>query len=60
MKKYTDTVGTFISGTGFMLCLIGAGSVDGVTNFGQSIWPPVLMMAAGAVLMYLPMWRRRH
>lgn len=49
-----------ISGTGFMLCLIGAGSVDGVTNFGQSIWPPVLMMAAGAVLMYLPMRRRRH
>lgn len=49
-----------ISGTGFMLCLIGAGSVDGFTNFGQSLLVPALMMAAGAVLMYLPMRRRRR
>lgn len=50
-----------ISGTGFMLCLIGAGSVDGFTNFGQSLLVPALMMAAGALIMYLPMrGRKRH
>ena len=41
-----------ISGTGFILCMIGAGGLDGYTNFNQSIWPPVVMMAAGAGMIF--------
>lgn len=58
MRKYS-TIWDFIRGTGFMIGVIGLAAVEGVTLFGQSIWPPVLTITAGGMMMYLSE-RRKH